>query len=418
MKRLLLLMILVLTVSAQEVFKKVKINRKSESNLATLFEKLPQNIDVFITSDSTYIIEAIYPEYKLIKRLTPAEYYDLIVKKPPKVITLENARVPYLIGQTFHGITLYSWSIPITFGMEGKSAAVIGLFTPLAYTSTHFLLTRDSRISNGAAYGSFLGGMEGATHGGLLFKSEKGIFPVSIAENMIDFTLGQKMNFSPAMYQRKFNHCSYSYYHYFALKTLIVGWDKWDDKEDIMQMGTLLSLGEGYSSLFLSKNSENLTFGDALFEFRTGIMGAEALPLILATYDLHRDEQTNERIYAVSSLLGHGLGYILGRKLTRDYDLSGASGVMIWILPYLAHGAAGGLAVLTESEGLLKSYPVIFLSMDIALTYMAYKAFAKKTIGTVKADIPNFNIAINPMYFILKERKVDKVPIFMMSYNF
>ncbi|MCK4420573.1 hypothetical protein KAW18_16995 [candidate division WOR-3 bacterium] len=418
MKRLLLLMILVITVSAQEVFKKVKIDRKSESNLVTLFEKLPQNIEVFITSDSIYIIEAIYPDQKLIKRLTPAEYRDLLAKKPPKMITLENARVPYLIGQTFHGITLYSWGIPVTFGIEDKSAVLIGLFTPLVYTSTHFLLTRDSHISNGAAYGSFLGGMEGAAHGGLLFKSEKGVFPVSFAENMVDYTLGQMMNFTPAMYQRKFNHCAYSYYHYFALKTLIVGWDEWDDKEDIKQMGTLLSLGEGYSSLFLSKNSENLTFGDALFEFRTGVLGAEVLPLILATYDLHREEQTDERIYAASSLLGHGLGYVLGRKLTRDYDLSGASGIMIWILPYLAHGAAGGLVVLTENEGLIKSYPVIYLSMDIALTYLAYKAFAQKTIGIGKSDVPNFNMAINPMCFILKGKSTSKVPFFMMSYNF
>ena len=418
MKKLFILVVLAVLVFAQEAITKVKVSRKTESILASLFEKLPQRIDVFITLDSTYIVEAFYPSQKMVVKLTPLEYRDLLAIQHPKIITLENARVSYLIGQTSLGLGLYSWAIPMALGLEDKSAAVIGLFTPLLYASTHYFLTSGKRISSGSAFGAFMGGIEGAFHGGLLFNSVTGILPLSLGENILDNVLGQTRGFTPTMYQRKFSYCCYGYYHYVAIKSLISDWDDWDDRKDIGQIGTLISLGEGYTALFLSNNSTNLTYGDALFEFRTAILGAEALPLILATYDLHRDEQTNGRIYAVTSLIGHGLGYALGRKLTEKYDLSGTAGILTWIVPYLAHGTTAGLMVLAESEGLWKSYPVIFLTTDLALTYVCYKTFAEKTTKMGKADAHNFNIAVNPMCFMLKDKVGCKMPFLMVSYNF
>lgn len=418
MKKLFLLVVLVTLVFAQEAITRITISRKTESILATLFEELPQRIEVFITSDSTYIVEAIYKDQKMIQELTPIEYRDLLEKKPPKLVILENARVPYLLGQTSLGLFLYSWSLPVALGLEDKGAVVVGLFTPLVYASIQYAWARGRRISGGTAFGALMGGVEGAVHGGLLFKSEEAIFPFSLSENMVDNVLGQTMGITPSMYQRKFNHCFYGYYHYAALKTLISGWDDWEYGEDMVQIGTVLSLGEGYTSLFLSKNAECLTYGDALFELRTAVIGAEVIPLILATFDLHREEQLDERIYAATSLAGHGLGYALGLKLTRKYDLSGAAGIMMWILPYLAHSATAGLVILTESEGFAKSYPVIFLTMDLALTYVSYKAFAKKAIEIGKVDVPNFNIAINPMCFVLKDRAARGVPFLTVSYKF
>jgi len=360
MKRMFMLMVLAIMVFAQETVTKVKTDRRTESNLVTLFETLPDHIEVFITSDSTYIIEAAYPNKKLVKKMSAAEYRGLIVRKPSKMVTLESAKIPYLLGQTFLGLSLYSWSLPAAISDDFyEGTLTIGLLTPLLYTSSCFLLTKDRRITGGAAYGSFWGGIEGAYHGGLLFKSVRGVFPVSLAENILDFTLGQNMGFTPAMYQRKLNHCAYGYYHYFAVKTLFVGEDIdiWEIDEDL-QVSTLLSLGEGYTSLFLSQNSGNLTFGDALFELRLGALGAEALPLILATIDLHREgSNTDDRIYAALSLLGHGVGYLWGNKLSRDYDLPGAAGAMVWLLPYLAHATTLGFTVLTDNEGVLNSLP-------------------------------------------------------------
>jgi hypothetical protein len=423
MKRFLLLIIPAIMVFAQETFTKVKIDRKIESNIVKLFDPLPERIEVFITSDSTYFIEAIYRDKKLVKKMTSAEYRSLTLRTPTKMVTLEDAKISYLVGQTFNSLGIYSWSLPVMFSENdwSKGQTAIGLLTPLIYTSTCFLLTKDRRISSGAAYGSFLGGIEGAFHGGWTFKSARGIFPVSLAENILDFTLGQNMDLTPAMYQRKFNHCVYGYYHYFAVKALFVGESIENDRiNEDFQLGTLLSLGEGYSSLFFSQNSEDITFGDALFELRTSTIGAEALPLILWTIDLHRNENSDERVYAALSLVGHGVGYLWGNKLSRDYDLPGAAGVMTWLLPYLAHTATGGIVLLSDSEGLLNTYPAIFLTMDVLLTSICYKAFAKKSIDVGKTDFPDFNMSINPMCFVLKDKNktFENMPFLTFSYNF
>ena len=366
MKRFLLLIIPAIMAFAQETFIKVKADRKTESNLVKFFDPLPERIDVFMTSDGTYIIEAIYSNKKLVKKMSSDEYSSLTLKTPSKMVTLEDAKISYLVGQTFNGLSIYSWSLPVMLSNDwSEGQAAIALLTPLIYSSTCFLLTKDRRISSGAAYGSFLGGIEGAFHGGWIFKSEKAIFPGSLAENILDFTLGQNMGLTPAMFQRKFNHCLYGYYHYYNTRTLIGGRNLWGDPYDLIQLGTILSLAEGYTSLLLSKDAKNLTFGDALFEFRTSTMGAEALPLILGTIDLHRNENSDERVYAALSLVGHGVGYIWGNKLSRDYDLPGAAGVMTWLLPYLAHAATGGIAVLVDNEKFLDSYPAIYLTMDV-----------------------------------------------------
>jgi hypothetical protein len=423
MKRFIFLVIVPVLIFPQESLKKVKTDRRTESNLSTFFETLPEHIEVFVTSDSTYIIEAFYPDKKLVKRMTSAEYRDFVVKKPQEMVTLENAQISYLVGQGVLGLGLYSWSLPVMFSEAdlSKGLIAIGLLTPLVYTSSCFLLTRDHHISSGAAYGSFLGGIEGAFQGGQLFKSGRGVFPVSLAENILDFTLGQNMGFTPAMYQRKLNHCAYGYYHYFAVKALFLGEgiDSARIDEDL-QLSALLSLGEGYSSLFFSRKSEDLTLGDALFELRMSAMGAEALPLILATVDRNRDEWSDERVYGGLSLLGHGVGYLWGYKFTRDYDLPGAAGVIVWLLPYIAHATTGGLALLSDNETILDFYPAIYLTTDVLLTFVCYKTFARKSTEVGKADIPDFNFSINPMCFILKDKNKNfgKMPFLMFSYSF
>ncbi len=421
MRRVLLLCILVSLVFAQETLTRIQIDRKTESILATLFEELPQRIELYLSADSGYIVEATYENRRMVEELTADEYQTLLATSGVKMVILENARLQYLIGQTMHGLGLYSWSLPLALGMEDKGAVTVGLFTPLVYTSAVFLLTSKMRVSGGAALGAYLGGIEGAVHGGVVFQSERGIFPTSLAENLLDFALGQTMGFTPGMFQRKFNHCFYGYYHYFAGRTLAIGWendDAWENLDDAAVVGTALSVFEGYSSLFFSRHSENLTYGDALFELRTAIVGAELVPLLLATYDLHRQEQSDERIYAATSLAGYGVGYLLGRRLSRDYDLSGAAGVFTWLIPYLAHSATGGLIALTESEDLARSYPAIFLAMDLPLTYFCYKMFAKRSTKYSSSDVPGFNVAFNPAYFLIKDRSQQSVPIVSLSYRF
>jgi hypothetical protein len=423
MKKVVVLILFAIVVFAQETLIKVDLNRRARNNLVTLFEEMPHKIEVYVDSDSIYIVEAIYPGNKIVRRLSPSEYKSLILKEPDKRVIIEDAQLPYLIGQSIHGIGLYSWSVPLAFDMEGEGAISLGLLVPLLYSGGTYLLTKDRRISGGAAYGSFLGGIEGAYHGGLLFNSKKGILPVSLVENFLDFTLAQKMGLNSGVFQRKFNHCFYGYYHYSALKTLALAddWDNWDEEEEFYQVSSLLSLFEGYSSLFFSRNSEDLTLGDALFELRTGVMGAEALPLLLATYDLHSDVNISPSVYAGLSLLGHGAGYMLGNKLSREFDLSGAGGVMIWLLPALAHGFTGSLVFLSDSEGLARTYPTIFLTTDVLLTYFCYRNFAEKPLKTGQANTtPHFNLALNPLSFVCKDKNktFENMPFMMFSYEF
>ena len=423
MKKLFLLMLFVTVAFAQEVLKKVELDRRSESNLASLFEKLPEGIDVFVTSDSVYVIEASYRGSKVVKKLSSSDYKNLVLKTPEHRVILEDAQLPYVIGQTIHGIGLYSWSVPLALDLEGEEALSMGLLVPLLYSGGTYLLTKDRRISGGAAYGSFLGGIEGAYHGGMLLNSEQAIFPVSLAENLLDFTLAQRMGLSSGMFQRKFNHCLYGYYHYAALKTLFAGddWDYWDEEDEFYQVSSLLSIFEGYSSLFFSGNSEDLTLGDALFELRTGTIGAAALPLLLATVDLHAEANINSNVYAGLSLLGHGAGYMLGNKLSRDYDLSGAGGTMLWLLPALAHCFTGSIVFLSDSEGVAKTYPTIFLTTDVLLTYYLYRNFAEKPLKTGQADTsPHFSMGVNPLGLIYKDenKTFENMPFFMFAYEF
>jgi len=54
------------------------------------------------------------------------------------------------------------------------------------------------------------------------------------------------------------------------------------------------------------------------------------------------------------------------------------------------------------------------------MTYVGYKAFAEKSIDVGKADIPNFNMSINPMCFVLKDKNKNfsNMPFLTFSYNF
>ena len=421
MKKLVLITILISMVVAQGTFTLLKIDRKTEAKLATLFDDLPEHIDLYLSEDSIYTVEAIYGNRKLVEKLTPDEYRDIMAIETEKLVILENERVRHLINQTLLGLGIYSWSLPVALGIDDETGVAIGLFTPLVYTSFIYATTANTRISRGAAEGALLGGLAGAAHGGFLFRSERTIFVGSIAENLTDFVLGQTAGYTEGMFQRKFSHCIYGYYHYIAARTLAVGWEEdeiFADGDDIAIFGSVLSLVEGYAALILSKNDDYLTYGDASFEFRTAIIGAEFAPLIMATFDLHRDEMTDERIYAATSLAGFGLGYIWGRKLSREYDLSETAASMTWLIPYLAHSATGGLIALTESEGLAKTYPVIFLAMDLPLTYICYKTFAERPTGYGSADMRRFNIAFNPAFFMLRDKINGNVPLVAMSYYF
>ncbi|HEX7318950.1 MAG TPA: hypothetical protein VF399_01165 [bacterium] len=440
MKKILLCLslIMLITLSAQtQVLKKIKIDRKIETQLVSLFDKKPQHIELYATEDNAYVVEASYEDLKLTKQLSAEEYKAIMERQVDKLAILENARVPHLIGQSFSGIAIYMWSLPITIfdnTTDNSTAALaVGLFTPFVYTGAQFLFTSHANISSGTAYGSFLGSIEGAAHGVVGFQSVRTIFPVSLVENMTDFTLGQTMGFTPAMFHRKFNHVVYGYYHYFAIKDLINGDLGMDNNMDDIDAGlaTLSSVLEGYGSLFLSRNSEYLSFGDALFEMRTGIIGGQTIPLILLSFDLYngRESSFNDRIYAATSLAGFAVGSYIGLQSSKVNNLSAASGVFTYVIPYLAHGLTAGIGVLMESDPsseanwYWRAYPITFSVLDIGMTYYIYKAFAKKEMTGMKHDRHDqekmgLNFYLNPAPLFYRNEFIRKMPVAGLSWNF
>jgi hypothetical protein len=428
MKKILLILLAGILLFGQvEILNKVKIDRRTESLLARRFESLPNHVELYLTADSIYVAEAYYENQKVSLRFSADEYQEMLKIQAGQVI-LENARIPYLIGQTALGMGLYSWSLPVTiFTGSGsdlttdKARLATGLFTPFIYSGALFFLTRNTRISSGAAYGSFLAGIEGAVHGGLMFNSGRAIFPGSMVENWVDFTLGQRGGFTPGMFQRKFNHTLFAYGHVLAIEALTMGFvsnrNYFDD--NIRRISTGLSLVEGYGSLFLSRNAQDLTYGDALFELRTAIIGSQTIPLILLSFDLYNGTNSiNEKIYSATALAGFAAGYYLGYKFTAKNDLSGASGFFTYLIPYLAHGLTAGTGVLISKESFTKAYPIIFSVVDIGLTAYVYKSMAKPQTQLGMREKGNFNFYLNPAPLFTKNEVIRSMPIAGFQYNF
>jgi len=430
MKRILPILFMGALLFAQtEVLSRVKIDRRVQSQLAQCFESLPERVELYVTGDSTYLCEAYYENQKITLRLSSEEYRGILQDQTGQVRILENSRTSYLIGQSALSINLYSWSLPTTiFSQENNEVTIdqarlaTGLFTPFVYSGALFFLTRNTRISNGAAYGSFLAGIEGAAHGGLLFNTLRVVFPGSLVENFTDFYLGQRFGFTPGMFQRKFNHSVFAYGHLLAAYVL-AGQEDELDRPGFRQIGTGLSLAEGYASLYLSRNAQDLTFGDALFELRTMMIGSQTLPLILLSVDAFTGGETDidGRIYSGSALAGFAVGYYLGYKLSSNYDLSGPSGVFSYLIPYLAHGLTAGIGTIVQESSdyfYWKAYPIIFSIVDIGLTAYVYKSMAKPQTQVGMRERGNFNFYLNPAPLFTKNQVIRSMPIAGFLYNF
>jgi hypothetical protein len=430
MKKLMLILMTGALLFAQtEVLNRVKIDRRVQSLLAQRFESLPDRVELFVTADNTYVAEAYYETQKITLRLTAEEYQDMLQNLTGPVTIMENSRIPYLIGQSALSISLYSWSLPTTiFSQENNEVTIdqarlaTGLFTPFVYSGALFFLTRNTRISSGAAYGSFMAGIEGAAHGPLLFNTPRVIFPGSLVENFTDFYLGQRFGFTPGMFQRKFNHSVFAYGHLLAAYVLAGQEGRLDDLS-FRQIGTGLSLAEGYGSLYLSRNAQDVTYGDALFELRTMMIGSQTLPLILLSVDAFTGGETDidGRIYSGSALAGFAVGYYIGYKLTSKYDLSGPSGVFSYLIPYLAHGLTAGIGTIVQESSdyfYWKAYPIIFSIVDIGLTAYVYKSMAKPQTQLGMREKGNFNFYLNPAPLFTKNEVIRSMPIAGFQYNF
>jgi hypothetical protein len=381
--------------------KEIRIDEEKKANFLDLLREKPKDIKFYIITDSLLknddsskiYLYSYYKNYIKILEIPYENFKKRIEAKVTSTFIFENKRVEYLIGQGLLGISLYSWSLPIFLELEDVPAVGIGGTFPLFYLGITALSTSGQNISSSQAYGSFMGGVMGGIHGGLISQNKRGIFPGGIFENYLDFFLCRSLRIPLGVYQRKFNHTLYGYYHYFTFKSFLEKEYKIEKKDYLYS--SILSILEGYGSLFISKNEKNLTFGDALFELRLGIIGAEAFPAMLLTYDNISKGKIPEELYAFSSLLGHFGGYYLGDKLSKKYDISFSTAIFTYIIPVISHFFTIGLAALTQSEAYWRIYPFIFIITEVGLTDAVYNAFKNEKNETGYNFLDKFNFGFN-----------------------
>ncbi len=391
----------------------VKGGREVESRVVKLFDGVPERIYIF-RRDTTYWIEGWYSGYKEIHIIGKGRFQRLMEEAPSYVIT-GNYRPQYLIYQFLLASGLYSWSFPISVQASGEMALASGFLIVPSWMAFSYFLSSRQRVSEGAAFGSLVGGALGAVYGGMIFDDVRAVFPSSVLLNLGNFYLGQKYNLPSAPFQRQLNHALYGYYQYRMAMTLL-NIDTNSDPRTHRALSSTLSLLEGYAALWLSKDDIHMTHGDALFELRAASIGAEALPLILLTVDNLRGSTSSSQIYAASSLIGYAAGYYAGLRLSSQYDLSTGAAIATYLAPYMANALLMGIGALVGGEGYFKVYPALFLITDVSLTYFTYKTFARREIGLSFLEEHNLNFSVNPLFPLMKER--GQGPVFQMSFNF
>uniref|UniRef100_A0A7C4YF35 Uncharacterized protein n=1 Tax=candidate division WOR-3 bacterium TaxID=2052148 RepID=A0A7C4YF35_UNCW3 len=399
-----MLFILSFFIGENVFLKELKIEESKKANFLDIVYERPLMMKFYLITDSSLMFNDssyvlmfnYYKNYVNIKYLPYEEFYSRVITPTSTSVIYENKRVEYLIGQTILGIGLYSWSLPVFIFPENYEDAEIaiatGLTFPLIYFLGNFFITGHLNIPSSQAYASFLGGVSGAVHGYFLFIDTRFIFPFSISENFIDGYLCRKNGISMGVYQNKFNHNIYGYYHYIITKTLFT--DKFDLTKKDYSISSILSLIEGYLNLFLFKDEKNITLGDALFELRATALGSEFIPALLWTYDNFNNYDLSARLYAGSSILGHIAGYYIGRRLTMKNDISFVTSALTYLIPALAHLFTAGVGQLLGKD-YFRVYPTIFITTDIGLTYLVYRSFKDFGVETSRNASKKLRLGFN-----------------------
>lgn len=356
-----------------------KIQPKSEQYTALLktFQEKPESLVFYIDQNGDYWVEGIYEGKKIVYVFTASDLEKIVLGVPLAHVAGANFRPLHLLNQAILGLTVYSWALPVTLNLSDPTiSAAIGLSTPLIWFGLNISMSSNETITPGTAYAGLLGGVEGLFHGWRLFNSPRGIFPLSLAENLFDQYLSRKLSLSPGIVQRKFNFVASGFYHTFVLSKLL-------DHPFHPSIGAAVSLLEGYSSLFLSKDADYLTLGDALFELRLSMLGAETGPLILLS--LYPDSPLS--LVLSTSVIGLSLTQFLGMQLSRKYDLSFTASALNFLLPYLAHGAVASIGLLLKSKTFWQFYPIVFLATDYYISWRIYQLFRKPSISRESSSL-------------------------------
>ncbi len=363
--------ILFVTLAPTQRWEKIPVSPDQYVRLTQFFKQEPETLYVFRGPKNQFWIEGWYPDHKEViplsseqwARLTQGETLSL-QSYPP------SSRIGYLIGQTLLGLSIYSWSFPWFLNLSNPTLrTALGLFMPFSWFGIHWMESGARRVTESEAWAGFTGGLLGAFHGSMLFQSPRAIFPVSVAENLLDRTIAHRFLFSPGVIQRKVNYNLYGFYHAYLLSDLL-GLDL--SGASRARFAATLSLVEGYLALGFSRSTPSLTPGDALFELRFSVIGGEFGPAILTPIF---EDRIDPQVVKTTSLIGQIGAQILAQRLSLRYDLPVGGAVLSALVPYLVHGVTAGLGVLFASDTYWRYYPMVFLATDLTLTWQLYRTF-------------------------------------------
>ncbi len=355
------------------VLKPVPVTPDAYARLQQLFPSQPDTLQVYQTGSHQYWIEALYPQEKLVWKLSAREYRRFLAGLPLDT-TRTIDRLAYVGGQTVVALSIYPWAVPTALTPEAedptRGAVALGLISPLLWSVGSAVYAWRAPVTLAQGYAGFWGGVIGAFHGGNIINSARGCFLGSVTGNLLNQYLARRYDLSLGAIQRLANGQIYGYYHYLMLESLL---HLTFEAGSLVphRIATTLSVAEGYADLFLSRNDATLTLGDALFELRTAIIGGELLPALLLSYDLARDTLSSPRLYAGLSLAGNAAGMVLGRYLSRRYDLSVPGALLTYLVPSLAHTFTSGLMVLLRPDPAV--YPVLFIGTEVGITALTYR---------------------------------------------
>jgi hypothetical protein len=352
-------------IDAEGKVKYVDAKLEQRLGLFTEYENF-REARLFQVSDTSFVLEISYqPEDRLLKARLPLslgeaeelrrKVTERIAKEAPRITLDQEGRAKLLAGTLVLSMGYYGWALPVAMDVEdGKSFAAIYMLTSGAGFFVPLAVTRNMRVTDGAATLSLYGGTRGIVHGlfayGLVASEGAGAREAlasgmigSLAEAIAFFRVADKSNMSAGTAEVICIGGDFGLGWGLGTAHLADFFD--DDKERLVFSSILLGSGGGLLAGRFLADKQPYTRGDAYVLRGVGFLGAY---IPLAVVDLADPEE--DKAYSAAAMAGSLIGLGLGNRLVRGKDFTTGQGSLI-NLSEIAGGLVGlGVAYLASSD--------------------------------------------------------------------
>lgn len=359
---------------------------------------------LFQVSGDSFALEIYYRrEGRLFKQrllLSPGKIDSLRREISAKIQMLRppslqdrSGRTRFLIRTFLLSYGFYSWAIPATFDMEGRSVQITALLTGSGGFLIPFSVTGKTPVSQAAAALSGHGGTTGIAHGILLSEllfGEGNSFRKGLAMGLTGSMSGLVGGF--ALAQKS---------HLVAGTSELVGWggnyglvmglgtahlaDNLDeDHRRQFALAALLGSGMGYWGGYALAQQHSYSSGDAEVQVTTTLLGA-----YLATSLLNLTGSENSKAYTGAAMAGSTIGLGLGHSLLRDQEFSTGESrmMMLGAVGGMLFGGATALLIGGDSQQVGMSLTSLGALGGFWFTYRSFAEGARLEEGSVSWDI-------------------------------